>query len=1823
MSADRPAPRRIGNDLIVGQAQRQVQTFFDELKNGTQNYRTIASLGEQIAQAYRGRCILELLQNAHDALAKAAPDDPRQISFVLSTSPEPVLLIGNSGCPFHIKDFKGVCQLGQSPKDPNENVGNKGLGFRSVLEVSTCPEIWSTAPAGSETSFVFRFDPSVIDQVAEAAQEIEERGLDARSPFDPGRPLVDWSPEQLERYRGRLADTGLGGANEARKFMSPYLIPLPIEGVLSDVEKLLSAGHVTVVRLPLDGGRTGTGEEAVQSVKAQLQELDARATVFLSHLETLVIEINGERHTLERVVDSDVEFSDCPRTRQQRLLVHEHSGPAAEDDTTRQFQVWTRTLGGDEDPVQAERIRSVVEHLPNRWPEVREVAVGVAVQEAPEPDEGIFVIFLPTEIKTGTGAHVNAPFYGSLDRRQIDFTHPYNGLLLEHVLDLCLDAVTGLTAGPPEDRRARAVVDILSSTAPVGDWCFMNKLLDRASERGSTLDTQALILSDDDWCIPSKIRLMPTLSGDNPISVDQWRGHAEFAVVSTVLDGRRSAVQALIQKIGGSIEPTNHEWLRTIEKIARSIQVRKIDVTWDAFLNSVVAVLPDSLRSEPRAGARDPLADARFLPAQDGRLLCASGTAKLFFQPVRGADDAADFVGEVPSTLKQHIAFLHPDVRTHEQDGPRRNTPLQKFLEGRFARGFRREEILREVVVAALPPLPARHGSPEADRCLEIFTWTLKLLDKDEPETLLPLLERLPVACHGGWFAMNNAAFGPGWPNRLGGLVWSLADELSEDIAARLRKTALLPPDDPRWGGVVGERDELFSRVGVVDGLRLQNAREISFYMDGDSHELPTKSPLDTPQAAWDAWREAVHKEVNPDYVSRFKYSLTEIKLLPEIHYLTNLSKSGRKNLSRLVLTLLESWPASWKSARIKKLEGGYSWSRDIMSPLKYWLTTLPWFVDGSVVDRPLSDRWLVSTVLLRGQRDRFQHLNPLSMELARRLETVPELKVVLNQLGLNIYPVEDDRTGPELLEALAVAWDANRIPSGRFDMFLGQVRDAWRHLDMDRGLPERFLARTGRRMFSVLKRGGLADVYLPDHGDRTRSLREHGKHILEMHSSDASRMVQAFLDKTNIRQASTLEERFLIDGMRWMGMIDGVQPLDQTRYASWLPTTLLTVAAHGGEHPAGATTKAWREAVERLRRAHVLECEDITVQLVDDHVVASSEPTAQWLPDEVLAIRREKALDYESFAPAAQAMLDRQNLLKDLRLVLGALTGYESPTQEQVEAAMERAEIDASAFADVRDRWAGNISLLVDRIRPVLALFEIPDGGLGESATEIGHLTEWLSSNLQQWPAHEILSAARRSRDDHAMGMAAWRVLGDVARLPAWNAALAKLGDRYAPVENRDVGEQTATQIEAVTPLLRGFSRHVAIETGKPDLFHQIEEVSKSIKGADEWSTQWWEVPFGAVIDALRVGYAGVPGIVSHLDVFEGVRTVGDLRTAFQARGMESESDPYEIYSINRNKLSEIFFQVHDFYRAWKGSQAPDRIPSEPPTNLDPTAYLRLWSDPELLDRTLCIIGDATFINACDGCASLEDVRERLELDPRIIQERRRERLQGRREAERRQRTFDVAGFSFEIGASSYSDLLEHLNDLTVPEGPRVNRDELTPLDEAHQGSRPPVRDPAEKGKISSNRPSPELRDLVGVVGEIQAYRFLRAQFGKDIVTRDAWVSETRLKILPPVTGEPENTSDAHGFDFQFRYHGKKWHIEAKATMGDDPQFELGISEIEAANRLARTRGGRWRILRIRNALSNRPEFDWLPNPFEGDFRKHFRLHRGGMMMSYARKKP
>jgi hypothetical protein len=1855
--AMRSPARREGDRLVEAQAKRQVRTFFDELKNGTRNYRTVASLSGQITQEYRGRCVLELLQNAHDALAGGRPGDPKRISFVLVTEPEPVLLIANSGRPFRRRDLEGICQLGQSPKDPNESVGNKGLGFQSVLEVSTRPQIWSTAAEEGSPEFVFAFDPNGMVRLVEQGVAEIESAFSTTEP-DAGHRIINWSKDELRKYQerngsGEALDAGL----EARRYVSPYSIPLPIEETPPEIAELLNAGHVTVIRLRLDGGRTNTTDkavelngdsdeaagaaaarlqamgEAVSSIKDQLGRLDGRSVVFLPDLEKLTIEINGKSRVLERIVDSTADLPGSQPAREQVLLVG-CTGDDVQDDTPREFRVWTRVLGGNNHPEEAQRIREAVKHLPNRWPDVRQVEVGAAVEDTESPEPGDFVIFLPTEVGTGTGAHINAPFYGSLDRRQINFEDDYNELLLQYVMDLALDVAAELAKGPTEGWRARAVIDLLASADSPGGGdrpALMDRVRQRAEETGHDLDNAKLVLCDNGWQVAERARIMPDVPGDDPLGDDAWREVAGFDIVSSELDSRHAEVEALLTCLGGSITPTPTEWAATIERLAARVHGRGIEASWDAFLSSLLAVLPRELLS-PRGTDADPLAGAKFLPTQDGRLLSASDddSTRVFFQPRRGVDDAAEFVGRVPASLQDRIAFLHEGVRTHE--GPQRqNTDVQKFLDGRFVRGFRREDLLREVVIPALPELPATHGTSAAQRCSEILGWTLALLGAEERESLPRRLAVLPVACHGGWYPVRDAVFGPGWSDRSGEHLETLAAGLPAEAAEQLRERALLPPQNAAWGTDVSDRADLLARIGVVDGLRLESTDPLRFSMSSNNRDLPREPPTILAPAAWDTWRRTFRDEVEPRYDGRFEYELTGVRLLPGLDHLELLEAPARRALSDLILSSIGHWEGYWQRATVTK-RGGWNWSTSVTSPVKHWLTTLPWLDDQE--PQPLSQRWFVPASLLQGQGGRFAHLAPLSLELAHRLRQNPELLATLRKLGLNVYPTEDDQTGPKLLEALADAWEKGEMPAGGFDVFLFQVRHAWEHLTPGEELPSRFLVRSKPRSFEIVT--DLTGIYLPDDDARTRSLRAHGKPIIEMLTKEAQGSIGRQLGELGTRRASTLSERSLADGMAASDdSAAAAVPLEDTEL-KWLPLVLLTLSAHGGNNPRGPTTGAWQQSKATLRGTLVRWCGSLTVELIDgDRVVArrAPEPEAHWLSDEGTLLLRHGFV-YEQIAAACQAILERQDLLKDLRLVLGALPDDCSvPSRTQIERALARAEIDAESFADICNRWDDDATHVGDRIRPVLRVLGLSDDGLDAVGTEAADLIAWLSGRFteaqeQEASAEDLVADSRRSRDDVEMGRAAFRRLGEIAQLPEWNAALAELGDRYATVANSEAADQAKQHIEEAAPYLQALARYAAIETAKPDLFRRLEAVRENFEAPTDWSTRWWEVPLDAVLAELRNAYADEletdPGLVEALG---DASTLEDLRGALVHRGIDLDSDPYSTFRGNESQLSREIGQLHDLYRAWLEISGADPVPptsdaiDSPQT--DSSAYLRDWTEREIFKRALGTVGDADFRRLCECCASADDARLKLDITPQAVERARKKRHVRQRQAERKKRTFEVAGQPFEVGVNgdgSYGDLLTRLRALPEPKGPPAKSNEPTRLVQPGPGPTPsptPRRQPP--GRTSHLYSSPHLPGLVGIVGEMHAWRYLRSQFGTRVVTPAAWVSENGLKVLPLAGSEKRDASDSHGFDFRFHCDGITWQFEIKATTEDDTSFSLPPSEIRAATRLANSHRDRWRILRIRRALTDGPEIDLLPNPFETGFSDLFRLSSGGMTVRYA----
>ncbi|KRF24777.1 sacsin N-terminal ATP-binding-like domain-containing protein [Phycicoccus sp. Soil803] len=87
---------------------------------------------------YAGRYPFELLQNASDAAVEAGREG--RVRFVLT--PES-LIVADNGTGFGPDQIRAICGLGRSSKDPRKSVGYKGLGFKSVGEISATPQILS------------------------------------------------------------------------------------------------------------------------------------------------------------------------------------------------------------------------------------------------------------------------------------------------------------------------------------------------------------------------------------------------------------------------------------------------------------------------------------------------------------------------------------------------------------------------------------------------------------------------------------------------------------------------------------------------------------------------------------------------------------------------------------------------------------------------------------------------------------------------------------------------------------------------------------------------------------------------------------------------------------------------------------------------------------------------------------------------------------------------------------------------------------------------------------------------------------------------------------------------------------------------------------------------------------------------------------------------------------------------------------------------------------------------------------------------------------------------------------------------------------------------------------------------------------------------------------------------------------------------------------------------------------------------------------------------------------------------------------------------
>ncbi len=117
---------------------------------------------------------------------------------------------------------------------PRDSIGHKGLGFRSVLEITNAPEVYSQGSDGERpaqelfSGFNFRFAPRVLSLLQEF--------LRLENLAKPGHPLalagvpIDLQEFDRTAILDRVRDEGFDASDEVR-YLSPYLLPLPIDDV--------------------------------------------------------------------------------------------------------------------------------------------------------------------------------------------------------------------------------------------------------------------------------------------------------------------------------------------------------------------------------------------------------------------------------------------------------------------------------------------------------------------------------------------------------------------------------------------------------------------------------------------------------------------------------------------------------------------------------------------------------------------------------------------------------------------------------------------------------------------------------------------------------------------------------------------------------------------------------------------------------------------------------------------------------------------------------------------------------------------------------------------------------------------------------------------------------------------------------------------------------------------------------------------------------------------------------------------------------------------------------------------------------------------------------------------------------------------------------------------------------------------------------------------------------------------------------------------------------------------------------------------------------
>lgn len=1854
VSALSDEPATIQGRHIAETTTSKIRSFLYELAEGTSNYRSLHSLTEQVEHQYHGRFIVELIQNAHDALPPLRKDQktPARIEIVLKEDGQfGTLYVANDGTPFSPSNFNSLSQLGQSDKDPQESIGNKGIGFRSVLEIAVAPRIYSRSRVGSPNfdGYCFTFSPIDVQKLIDPILELWGGVDNAASSFGH-RPLVDWELGLLKKFRDNVSASArteqlspMEWLERELSYLSPYLLPFPLDrqddnATISDFE---SRGFSTVICLPLKNA------SALLLARTKIDQLADSALLFLEKTSSVRLDSGINSRDLSRV--------DSP------LLATESNGREIiitnnEAATEQRYWIWTReVILRDQD----ENVRDAVKQLPGKWPQLEEasVSIGVKLEGAPQP--GILSIFLPTLLNTGCATHINAPFFGDMSRTNIDFGADddglersgagtsYNRFLLFEAARLAISVAKRELAGQNSD-AARALIDLFAPwpTTHGSAQLWQQLTAAAAEEEAIDLNTEEWFLSDQGWVALNQISLLPLRGSASTLAPEMLRKHATFPTHIQELDSRRALIEAFSTARGIDPFPPSDDLASTVESIANELQAAP-EADWNSFWSDAGDLFNND------CGA---LIGKRVVLGNDGQLHAGGGNdCAVFFIPRQGSTydeevDGENDIKDVPLSLKPFVAFLSDRIQIYEEkDGRLHQTRVRKLLlDSKLVSTFRREDILKDVLVLRTPQLPVPLTAPEAALCQDILLWGLRLMvplvERGKAEGSIEQLRNLPAPCLGGWYPLGRTIFGPGWRDTLGGMVESYLRPVRSAETRQMLRRLLLPPSDERWPLDVAAHLIFFRRAGVFDGLKLTVIEPKSWGSSFQSHkhdfQLPVNSPPGLLEGDWQEYRVFASSKARPSY-NFGNYRVQRVYWIPGIERYQEFSEKTRRALMDVIFGSAARWDKGWDTLSITRVQGNFD-NIELPSPLVHLLSNLPWLglANGASIDwcRP-RDRWHVPALELgRGRRWQFSHLRPLPGELAIRLDKDRELASLLYRLGTPLFDPETKSGSTQLLNALVEAVEREEVPN--WDVFLGQVRSAWRGFDphIATSFPGKLLVQHAGSKLTVETPSKENTVYLPDSAKNFLAALKHFElPVVAIETEEARRLATRFTRAfpQGLILASSLQTVHLADGEPWNNTSE--DRLRDDPDLEWLIPVLLTIVASYGPQSQGTASKSFRKHLDTLRNARISVVTTLETSLSHQGALIASPLSvpALWLNNSnTLVMRGNVRSDIASLSEALSDILEREDLDVPIKLVLS--NAGPQPENAGILRALEQLKLSEEQYREAREHWRGDLGPIIEMLLPLLTILS-PNADIGrlvELDTDEA-VVEFLDG-LQQTQING-LTLVRMGRESTSMfefGYKAFAQFGELLQLSEWNAALSLC--EYPLLRNTTAAATFKTHLSAAAQTLRSFLATLLSRKPETGTFRSLWDQLEALACPPHFESDFWDISFNRAMSATIPILEQWRPTPEELNSVRDAWSAEDLADRLTGAGVDVGSDPIQLARDNRDKLRQALVRLQSIGLAWalaSGSPNPelwearaDRYLESLASHIETLAFIQRWSESDimLLLRTLPVDDQSAALWACVGVASsMDDLITRLALSEELLLTANAKLVTMREAARQRKRLVEVCGKEFDGSEDNLAGLWDHIRS-GLPDAAmkQLSAVDLTQPSGLEKSSSPAKRASWEQKPANKTKHvylSKSMENLIGLTGEIHAYRMLQAVYGSSAVSASSWISENSLSVYPD-----NKVSDSKGCDFEIVVQDRTFYIEVKATERDGLSFKMGSSEIRLALELAKRRRRAkeaYLIMHISNVLTPTPSFRLLPNPYDERNSSLFTIEDADARISYRPK--